>query len=180
MIKQVLVRRYGQGLINVLENEADFRKIRDEFQGLAGLFFGEGELQQTLASPFLAKTKKADLVRDILKRSAADRRTRNFILLLLEKGRFVLLPEILNILPLLWNEKSGVVTIEACSAIPLSEAQQERLRRTLEKREGAPVQLKFSLDPELVGGLVLLRGHVVYDLSVRGGLARLRDLLAEN
>jgi len=180
MIKQVLLRRYGQGLINVLRDEADFRKVQDELQGLAGLFFGEERLRLALDSPFLAKTKKADLVREILKRSAADRRTQNFIRLLLEKGRFELLPEILDILPLLWNEKSGVVTMEACSAIPLSEAQQERLHRTLETREGGPVHLTFTLDPELVGGLVLHRGHVVYDLSVRGGLARLRDFLAEN
>jgi F-type H+-transporting ATPase subunit delta len=180
MMKQVLLRRYGQGLINVLEDEADFRKIRDELQELSDLFFGEEKFRQALDSPFLSKAKKADLVRDILKTSAADRRTQNFIRLLLEKGRFELLPEILDILPLLWNEKSGVVTMEACSAIPLSQAQQERLHRTLEKREGGPVQLKFTLDPGLVGGLVLRRGHVVYDLSVLGGLARLRDFLAEN
>jgi F-type H+-transporting ATPase subunit delta len=180
MIKQVLVRRYGQGLINVLRDEADFRKVREELGELAGLFFGDDKLRKVLISPFLSKNKKADLVRDILDRSAADRRTRNFILLLLEKGRFELLPEILDLLPLLWNEKTGVLTVEACSAVPLSGAQQERLRLTLESLEGRPVHLKFTLDPELVGGLVLRQGHIIYDLTLRGGLTRLRDLLAEN
>jgi F-type H+-transporting ATPase subunit delta len=180
MIKQVLVRRYGQGLINVLRDEADFRKVREELGDLARLFFGDNKLREVLTSPFLAKTKKADLVRDIINQSAADRRTRNFILLLLEKGRFELLPEILDLLPLLWNEKTGIVTVEACSAVPLSDAQQERLRRTLESLESRPVDLKFTLDPEVLGGLVLRRGHVIYDLTLRGRLARLRDVLAEN
>jgi F-type H+-transporting ATPase subunit delta len=72
------------------------------------------------------------------------------------------------------------VTVEACSAVPLSDAQQERLRRTLESLESRPVDLKFTLDPEVLGGLVLRRGHVIYDLTLRGRLARLRDVLAEN
>jgi F-type H+-transporting ATPase subunit delta len=180
MIKQVLVRRYGQGLINVLREEADFRKIREEMEDLAGLFFGDDKLRKVLTSPFLSKNKKADLVRDIMNQSAADRHTRNFILLLLDKGRFELLPEILDLLPLLWNEKTGVATMEVCSAVPLSEDQKERLRRTLESLEGRPVQMKFALDPELLGGLVLRQAHVVYDLTLRGGLTRLRDILAEN
>jgi len=180
MIKQILVRRYGQGLINVLADEADYRKLRDEVGQLSRLFFEDDKFREALASPFLVKSKKADLVREVLFRSGADPRSRNFILLLLEKGRFELLPEIVELLPLLWNEKNGVVSVEAYSAVPLSQAQQERLGRTLELREGGPVQLKFSLDPELVGGLLLRRGHVVYDLSVRGELARLQDLLAEN
>jgi F0F1-type ATP synthase delta subunit len=78
MIKQVLVRRYGQGLINVLRDEADFRKVREELGDLARLFFGDNKLREVLTSPFLAKTKKADLVRDIINQSAADRRTRKF------------------------------------------------------------------------------------------------------
>jgi F-type H+-transporting ATPase subunit delta len=180
MIKQVLVRRYGQGLINVLRDEADFRKVREELRELSGLFFEHKKMREILASPFMAKTKKADLVRDILNRAGADRRTRNFILLLLEKGRFELLPEILDLLPLLWNDRIGAVTVEARSAVPLSPAQQERLRRALESREGRPVFLKFSLDPELVGGLALRKGHVIYDLTLRGELSRLRDILAEN
>ena len=48
MIKQVLVRRYGQGFINVLREEADFRKIREELEGLAGLFFGNDKLRKVL------------------------------------------------------------------------------------------------------------------------------------
>ena len=180
MIKQVLIRRYGQGLINVLRDEADFRKVREEMREFTGLFFEHKKFRQALASPCVSKTKTTNLVREVLERAAADHRTRNFILLLLEKGRFELLPDILDLLPLLWNDKIGAVTVEAISAVPLSPAQQTRLRRALESREGRPVFLNFSLDPELVGGLALRKGHVIYDLTLRGELSRLRDILAEN
>ncbi|MGB9005068.1 MAG: F0F1 ATP synthase subunit delta, partial [Candidatus Aminicenantales bacterium] len=73
----------------------------------------------------------------------------------------------------------GTVTVEAFSAVPLSQAQQTRLRRALESREGRPVFLNFSRDPELMGGLAMRKGHVIYDLTIRGELSRLRDILAE-
>ncbi|MGB9006926.1 MAG: F0F1 ATP synthase subunit delta, partial [Candidatus Aminicenantales bacterium] len=61
MIKQVLIRRYGQGLINVLQDEADFRKVREELRELTGLFFEHKKFRQALASPFMSKTKKTGL-----------------------------------------------------------------------------------------------------------------------
>ena len=58
MRKQILVHRYGRGLINALADQAEFRTVLQELKDMAGLFFTKGELRTFLVSPFIDKTKK--------------------------------------------------------------------------------------------------------------------------
>ena len=69
------------------------------------------------------------------------------------------------------------MTYEAASAVPMTEPQKDRLRRSLEAREGKPVRLVFKVEPGLVGGLAVRRGHIVYDASVEGELDALKERL---
>ncbi|MBM3296518.1 MAG: ATP synthase F1 subunit delta [Candidatus Aminicenantes bacterium] len=178
MKKKVLTRRYGQGLINALRDEPDYQKVRAELSETAALLRGPGALSVFLASPFHARSAKMRVVSEVLEKAGSDARVRNFIRLLLEKGRFELLPGVLDLLPELWNDRMGVVTVEVASAAPLSETQKGDLKAALESREGRPVSLSYRLDPELVGGLSIRKGNEIMDLSLRGRLARLQDLLA--
>src|SRR4030042_3652651 len=148
MKKKVLTRRYGQGLINPLKDEADFQKVRADLSRAAALFFGPGELRIYLKSPFHDKGRKIKVVDDVLEKTDADVRVRNFLRLLRGKGRFELLPDILALLSELWNARMGVVTVDVASAVPLSEAQKKALRTALESREGRPVSLSYRLDPD--------------------------------
>jgi len=180
MKKKILTRRYGQGLINALKDEEDFRKVGADLSASADLLVGSGKAAAFLSNPFYPKNAKIRVVDEILDKAGSDRRVRNFLRLLLEKGRFELLPDILTLLPELWNDRQGVVTVDVASAAPLSEAQKKALREALESREGRPVSLSFRLDPELIGGLSIRKGNEIMDLSLRGRLDRLRDLLSEN
>lgn len=180
MKKKVLTRRYGQGLINALKDEEDFRKVAGELSAAADLFVGSREAAAFLSNPFHAKNAKIRVVDEILDKAGSDRRVRNFLRLLLEKGRFELLPDILALLPELWNVRQGVVTVNVASSAPLSEPQKKALREALESREGRPVSLSFSRDPDLIGGLSLRKGNEITDLSLKGRLDRLQELLSEN
>jgi len=123
--------------------------------------------------------KKVNILREILARASVAEKTRRFLLLLLEHGRFYLLPDILRNLPILWHEKKGVLTYEVSSVVALSPDEQERLRRELEKLENRPVFLQFRIDPDLIAGLALRKGNVIYDSSIRGHLTRLKERICE-
>lgn len=180
MKKKVLTRRYGLGLVNALKDEPDFKKVSADLSAAAALLRGEGELAAFLASPFPPRNAKVRVTEEVLERAGFDFRVRNFIRLLLEKGRSEILSDIIALLPELWNDRTGVVTVDVSSAVPLSERQRSELGEALEAREGRPVSLSFRVDPGLVGGLSLRKGNEIMDLSLRGGLERLRDLLSEN
>jgi ATP synthase F1 delta subunit len=180
MKKKVLTRRYGLGLINALRDDRDFKIVSGDLSEAAALLRGEGELAAFLASPFPVRNAKIRAAAEVLERAGFDVRVRNFVRLLLEKGRFELLPDIIGLLPELWNDRTGVVTVDVASAVPLSERQRSALGAALEARESRPVSLSFRVDPGLIGGLSLRKGNEIMDLSLRGRLERLRDLLSEN
>jgi F-type H+-transporting ATPase subunit delta len=179
MQKEILVQRYGHGLIDALRGESEFQSVLDELKDMAGLFFAAGPLGDFLASPFVVKSKKVQALSDILSRAALNPKTMRFLLLLLDRGRLELLPEIIALLPEVWNESRGVLTARVTSAVPLSEAQRRRLAERLEQLEGRPVSLAFSLDPALIGGLTVAVDHQVYDVSVRGRADKLKEIITE-
>ncbi len=179
MKKEILVQRYGHGLIDALRGEAEFQAVLGEIKDMSGLFFTPGALEDFLASPFVVKSKKARALRDILSRAALNPKTTRFLLLLLDKGRLELLPEIVEILPELWNESRGVLTARVASAVPLSDAQRRRLTERLEQLEGRPVSLTCAIDPTLVGGLTVTVNHQVYDISIKGRAEKLMEIITE-
>src|SRR5690606_9956060 len=65
------------------------------------------------------------------------------------------------------------------SAFPLSEEQQQRLVRTLQRIYSRPIALHLEVDPEVGGGLFIRVGDEVIDGSIRGRLEALRRDLAE-
>jgi len=179
MRKQILVHRYGRGLTNALTDETEFGTVLQELKDMAGLFFSPGELRDFLGSPFMLTTKKNQVVKDVLARISLSPKSVRFLLLLQDKDRLDILPDVIEALPALWNERQGVFSCEVASVVPLAEAQKIRLRERLEALEGRPVSLTFVLDPTLVGGLTVTKGHRVYDVSMKGQMEALREIIAE-
>ena len=67
---------------------------------------------------------------------------------------------------------------EIKSAVDLNPAAARRTSGTIEKLAGAPVRMRFAVEPELIGGVTARIGSTVYDGSVRGQLAGMRKRLA--
>mgnify|MGYP001789888179 CR=1 FL=1 len=68
--------------------------------------------------------------------------------------------------------------VDVVTAIPMTSAQEERLRAILERRLGTRIDLNCEVDPEVIGGArVMIRNHVL-DHTVRGAVAELRTRLA--
>jgi F-type H+-transporting ATPase subunit delta len=179
MKKRVLVKRYSQGLINAIGDDEEFNAIREELRSFENLLVSHKDLQEILHSPFLPLTKKKELTGDILNTLSYRPKTSRFIALCVANDRLEFLPEILDSLPELWNEEKGVSTFEVSSVVPLTEAQKEKLKGKLESLEKRPVFLKYRSDPTLVGGLSIRRGNIIYDVSIRGNLERLKENIIE-
>lgn len=179
MRNQILVKRYGQGLVGALKNEAEYQAVMADLSDFLNLLLTREELWQALCLPILATSKKIQIAKDILARKSYPEKTAKFLLLLLEHKRLDLLKEIVRDLPVFWKSKQGIVTFEVRSVVPLSDSQKKKLEKELELLEKKPVYLTYSIDSELVGGLYLRKGNVVYDVSLRGYLARLKEIIGE-
>ena len=120
---------------------------------------------------------KAALIERILPDNVSPE-LRNFLNVLLAHNDFGLIDDILVSLTRTVREETGgpqqaIVT----SAIPLSEADQARIRERLIAQFGANLEFSFQVDPEVLGGLVVRVGDKLIDDSVRGRIVALRNAL---
>ena len=97
----------------------------------------------------------------------------------MENNRLELFPDIIESLPEVWNEQKGISTFEVASVVPLTDGQRKKLERKLELLEKRPVLLKYRIVPELVGGFWVKRGNIVYDVSIKGNLMKLKEKISE-
>jgi ATP synthase F1 delta subunit len=179
MRSQVLVKRYAQGWLGTLRNEAEYSGRLQELRAVAQILEEQEDLKKVLLTPFVPASRKQRIAREILDRLSLHPMNIKFLMLLLENERFDLLPEIVALLPDLWNEARGISSLEVFSVVPLAESQKSALQDRLEHIEQRPVALRFKLDPSLIGGLSLRKGNIVYDVSVKGSLERIREIIIE-
>lgn len=175
----ILVKRYTQGLAGALKDDTEYAAVSRELAEFREISSGHGALKATLENPFIDARKKNQVIEDILAGSGFSDKTSRFLRLLLEHKRLDLLGEVLEWLPVVWNESRGVATFEVSSAVNLAEAQKARLKEELERLEGRPVHLRYSIDAGLVAGFSLRKGNIIYDASLRGQLERIRQKISE-
>jgi F-type H+-transporting ATPase subunit delta len=102
---------------------------------------------------------------------------RNFVLLLVEKGRTGQLEEIGREFERLVAAEEGRLEVELTTAVELSDEDADRLVGQIERASGRTVVATRNVDPSLIGGLILQAGSQRVDASVRGRLDRLRHQL---
>ncbi len=102
-----------------------------------------------------------------------DSQLRNFVHVLAENHRLLLLPEIAAHFEQLRSAVENTVDVEVISAVPLDAAQADKLKSALSRRLKRQVRMQTSVDSALLGGAVVRAGDLVIDGSLKGRLERL-------
>ena len=148
------------------EQLGDFVRAMDEVPELGAL----------LRNPELDRRAKVAAVGDLL--ADGEELVRNFVRLVAEKGRIAELPEIAAELDALVAREERRLAVELTTAHELSDEEAADIVRQIEHAAGRTVEATRSVDPGLIGGLVLQAGSLRVDSSVRGRLQRLRHELS--
>ena len=133
------------------------------------------ELRSLLENPQLDPAAKRGALGDLL--ADADPLVRNFLLLLADKGRAGELDEIAREFDDLVAREEGRLNVALTTAFELSDEEADGIVKQIEQASGRSVEATRSVDPALVGGIVLQAGTFRVDASVRGRLERLRRTL---
>ena len=150
--------------------------MREELADLSRALADVPELSALLENPEIESHMKADVLDKVL--GGADELVRNFVRLVVEKGRGGEIGGIAAEFEALVAAEEGVLDVELTTAQELSDADFDRIRTDIEKKSGRKVQASRTVDPDLIGGIVLQAGSMRLDASVRGRLERLRQQLA--
>jgi F-type H+-transporting ATPase subunit delta len=171
----VVHKIYAQALLEAAREGKALPKVREEFDDFAAAVRESDELRGLLRNPQIDPRAKWEILDDLT--SGADDEFRNFLHLLTEKNR---LPELLDVheeWERLLAAEERVLEVELTTAIELSDDEAGEIVGQIEKSAKRKVEASRSVDPDLIGGLVLQAGSLRLDGSVRGRLDGLRDEL---
>jgi F-type H+-transporting ATPase subunit delta len=163
-------------LFEAAQDKGNLDQVHEQVQALRTAVGEVEELRQLLDNPEVDSRMKGDMFARVAQ--GADELVVNFVRVLAEKGRAAELPEIAGELDALVAAENKVLDVELTTAHELSDAEFERILQKIEKSAGRKVQASRSVDPDLIGGIVLQAGSMRLDASVRGRLERLRQELA--
>jgi F-type H+-transporting ATPase subunit delta len=169
--------RYARALLDVSRKEADPEAVGRELEAFVALVDGHEGLARVLVNPAVPVQRKSALVKDLLARLPVSPVLGKLLGLLAARDRLVLLPDLRDDYRRRLMDLMNVVQAEVSSAVPLSAAAVEAIRRAIAERTGRTVALEARVDPALIGGVVTRIGSVVYDGSVRRQLEKMKEAL---
>jgi ATP synthase F1 delta subunit len=167
---------YARSLFQAAREHGKLDVVHEQLGDFAAAIADVPELRSLLTNPELDPQEKAGVLGDIL--GDADELVRNFVLLTAEKGRAGEIEDIYRELEALVAAEQRRLTVELTTAYELSDDEADAIVKKIESSSGRSVEATRSVDPALIGGIVLQVGSHRLDASVRGRLDRLRHELA--
>jgi F-type H+-transporting ATPase subunit delta len=172
-----LARRYARALLDIGREENQLRRILGEVEDFSGMLSGTPDLREMLFAAEVNRRDKGEWLSSAVGKLGFLPTTRNFLLLLVEKERLEVLPQILVELRRMVEEIEGIERVEVTSPAGLSPAQRDRLCEAIAARTGKKIELEEKIDAAVLGGMVVKVGSTVYDGSVRTQIHQIRENL---
>jgi F-type H+-transporting ATPase subunit delta len=137
---------------------------------------GDSRVSSYLSNPSItADTKLATLEASLP--STVQPELRNLAKLLVVRGRTNLIPQIREIFEDQVRAERGISVAQVTTAEPLTADEEAMVREQLAKMTGNTIEITSTIDPDIIGGIVVRIGDQVIDGSVRNKLERMRTRL---
>jgi F-type H+-transporting ATPase subunit delta len=168
---------YARALFEAAKEKGRLEPVAEELDDFVRSAEEVPELDALLTNPQLDPRAKVAALQDIL--GGADELVRNFLLLVVEKGRAGELREVARELEALVAREQRRLSVELTTAYELSDDEARAIVGQIERASGRTVEATRRVDPDLIGGIVLQAGSLRVDASVRGRFERLRHELVQ-
>jgi F-type H+-transporting ATPase subunit delta len=172
--------RYAKALLDVAVQESDPALVAQDLASIVTAMTEHAELRRVMTSPGTPLTARVQVMRALAERAAVQPPLAKLLVMLAERRRLELLPDMLDVYRERLLAHRNVVRASVTSAAPLSAEKVQQLDASLSALTGKQVQLELSVDPSIVGGVVTRIGSTVYDGSIRTQLQKMRQQLVDN
>jgi F-type H+-transporting ATPase subunit delta len=169
---------YARALFEAAQGRDRVSVVREQLVELAAALVETPALEAFLTNPQLDPGAKASVLDEVTE--GADPLVRNFLRLVAEKGRGGEIRAIAAEYEALVDRSEGRLTVELTTAHELTDDDTAAIVARIEQASGRPVEASRTVDPALIGGMILQAGSLRVDASVRGRLQKLRRDLVTN
>lgn len=165
--------RYAGALFDLANDQKALDQVQEDLQGFKALLDESSDLSRLIRSPAISKDDQGKALTAVAKEAGASELTIKFLGLLAEKRRAFALPAVIDAYAALLADEKGEVQAEVISAIALTDAQADDVKAKISKSVGKTVNMTSSVDPSLMGGLVVRVGSRMIDASLKTKLHQL-------
>lgn len=169
-----LAGRYALALLELADEQKALDPVAEDLRGLKAVIAESEDLRRLIRSPLFTRAQQSAAMTAILDKAGVGELTRRFVLLVARNRRLFALDRMIGAYLAELARRRGEVTAQVASATALDDAQQRALVETLRKEVGAKVQVEMTVDPSLIGGLIVRVGSRMIDNSLRSKLQRLQ------
>lgn len=173
-----VVNTYARAFADVVTDaRLDAARTLSEAQQIAALVQDNKNLRDVWENPSIPAEQKRAVLDGIVQRAGISRPVRNFVAVLIDKGRIRLISEIVAQFAQELNQRLGFADAEVISARELGASERTALETDLARVTGKRIRARYELDGSILGGAIARVGSTVYDGSVKGQLERIRKQL---
>jgi F-type H+-transporting ATPase subunit delta len=167
---------YARSLFEVASEQGKLDEIREQLGTFSDELSESRELQMFFFSPYFSTEEKEDgLGRAV---TGADPVMENFLKLLIENHRMPVVFRVRSAYEQLWLKENRLLPVTITSAVELDEGVVQQIGDQIAEQTDRKVDLSASVDPDILGGIVVRVGNSVLDASVRNRLDKLRRQVA--
>ena len=166
--------RYAAALYDLADERRELDTVVDQMEALGRLIDQSPQFRRLLLSPLVDVMQARNAANAVLTEQGFGKTVNDFVGVIANNRRLNALRGIVTAFGTLVAHKRGVVTATVASAHPLSDVQREQLRARLIEAGYGNVNIQESVDPALLGGLVVRVGARLYDTSLKSRLQRLQ------
>ncbi|HEY1776045.1 MAG TPA: ATP synthase F1 subunit delta [Solirubrobacteraceae bacterium] len=167
---------YSRAMFEAALDAGRLDLVREQLGQVADALEGGHDLQVFFFSPYFSTDEKREGLSKLL--TDADPLLVNFLELLIDNHRMPVIFRIRRGLDALWEEQNKLLAVEVTSAIELGADTVAEIGQRVGAQTGRRVELKSTVDPDILGGIVLRVGNAILDASIRNRLEQLRKQVA--
>ena len=172
-IRASLAGRYASALFDLAREQRQIESIGNSLEALSQALVDSKDFNELVTSPLVSREEAGKAFDALAPQLGLDPLTANFLGVLARNGRKSQLQSVIRAFRRLAAEHRGETTAEVVTARPLNDDQLAALKQQLRSRAGRDVSLDATVDPTILGGLVVKLGSQMIDASIRTKLNRL-------
>jgi F-type H+-transporting ATPase subunit delta len=166
-IQASLAGRYAIALFELARDAKQIETVGASLATLRRAIDESEDLRTLIGSPMIAREEQASALGAVVGSMELDPLTGNFVGVLAQNRRLSQLANVIRAFSLLAARHRGEITAEVTSARPLEEDQVAAIKQHLRSRMGRDIAVDLSVDPAILGGLVVKVGSQMIDSSIR-------------
>lgn len=169
-------KEYAEALYLLAAENNTTEQTRSSLHELNDLFSAQPEYLELLSSPGIAKAERVSLLQAAFS-DAIDETLCSFCCLLCEKGRIRGFSECVEAFETLYQTLKSMTTAKVTSAVALTEAEKQKLEERLSAVCGKKIVAQYSIDPALIGGVIVEADGKILDGSIRRRLHEVKEVI---